>query len=285
MTGADLNHWLDEATRGVPRQRVAAIRTELTAHFEDTTAELLQQGVPEETAYHRALASLGDPRAVARGFNDVHRGHHHYLLAALACMLLLVENFDLPQRFLMPDWAEGSPQSRIFYAIDHALTILLTAYVVFVLGRLLVWRFNQDGVNAPVNMALGGLVANLIGTVMLDLGAGVGGGMPTLLNASSLAEGVGSLLRDGGILLTGIGVVVLGASVLPALNKLGKGIAVSAMVEGMAALFCTVTLYLDGISLYFYLLIVLNTLILLPVITLVFMRAWISYHRLPAQTT
>jgi hypothetical protein len=281
---ADLDRWLDQATQGVPRRWAASIRAELTAHFEDTTADLLQQGVPQETAHQRALAVLGDPQAVARGFNDVHRGRRHYFAAALACVLLLVENFNLPQGFLMPDWAESSASSRIFYAADHALTILLTLYVVFVIGRLLVWRFDNEAVNTPVKIVLGGLVANLIGTVILDLVRDNRTPVPTLLNATNLAEGVGSLLQDGGVLITSAGVVALGTCVLPTLNKLAKGIAVSAIFEGTAAVSYILTLYLDGRNfLYFFILIVLNTTILLPAISLVFIRAWISYRRLPTQ--
>lgn len=281
---ADLDRWLNQATQGVPQQWTASIRAELTAHFEDTVTGFLQQNVPEEIARQRALSALGDPHTVAHGFNDVHRGRRHYLLAALACVLLLIENFDLPQRFLMPDWADGSAPSRIFYAADHAFTILLALYVVFVMGRLLVWRFDSEAANTPVNIILGGLVAHLLGTVIFDLAFDTEASVPTLLNASNLIEGLAALLQNGGISLSGIGFVILGVSVLPTLNRLGQSIAVVTMFEGAATLLYVITLYLDESFLYVNLLLVLSTMILLPVVGLVFLRAWISYHRLPAQT-
>lgn len=278
MTGstpyANLDRWLDQATRGVPRRRVDSIRAELTAHFEDTTADLLEQGIPPATAQQRALAALGDPQAVARGFNGVHHSPHHYLVAALACLLLLLENFDLPQRFLMPDGTGGS----IFYAADHALTTLLTFYVVLVMGRLVV------GHHAAKKIVLGGLLANLVGAAILDLVGDTWATVPTLLKASNGAEGLGFLLRDGGILASSAGLVVLGVGVLPALNPRAKGLAIAVIIEGMAPLLYLITLYLDGRNfLYFFLLLALNTMILLPAISLVFMRAWISSRHLPAQ--
>jgi len=281
---ADLNRWLDQATRGVPRRWATSIRAELTAHFEDTTAALLQQDVPEETARQRALAALGDPQAVAHGFNDVHRGRRHYLMAALACLLLLVENFDLPQRFLIGDWADGSTPSRLFYAADHAFTIALGFYVVFVMGRLLVWRFDHSAATTPVNIVLGGLVAHATGTAILDLAVDTGSSTPTLLNASNLVEGMGAALQGGGILLTGAGLIALGASVLLAFDTPGKGIAALTMIEGATTMLYIIMLYLGGSFLGVYVLMVLSSAILLPAVGVVFMRAWLSHRRLPART-
>lgn len=280
---ADLNHWLDQATRGVPRRWAASIRAELTAHFEDATAALLQQDVPEETAHRRALAALGDPHEVAHGFNDVHRGRRHYLIAALVCLLLLVENFDLPQRFLMADWADGSTPGRLFYAADHAFTIALSFYVVFVMGRLLVWRFDHAAANTPVTIILGGLVPHAIGTVILDLAVDTGSTSPTLLNASNLVEGIGAALQGGGVLLAGAGLIALGTSVLLAFDAPGKGIALLAIVEGATSVLFIIALYLSGNFLGIYVVSVLNSTILLPAIGVVFMRAWLSHRRLSAR--
>ncbi len=293
MTGSlphtDLDRWLDQATRGVPSRWAASIRAELTAHFEDTAADLLRQGVPPEVARRRALAELGDPQAVARGFKDVHHDRRHYLAAALACVLLLLETFDLPQQVLRPDWSEGSAPSRIFYAVDHTLTQLLTFYLVFMIGRLIVWRLNNETASRPVKVILGGLVVNLIGTLILDLGLDSSTSALTLLDAFGLVEGVGFLLRDAGILLSSAGLVFLGAWVLLASSRLAaKSIAAAAVLEGIVPVLYTVVLYLAGRSaLDLYVLLVLNTLFLLSALSLAFIRAWDPYrhHRLPAQTT
>jgi hypothetical protein len=292
MSGAPpdtaLDQWLDRATRGVSPRWAASIRAELTAHFEDTTADLLRQGVPSGVARQQALAALGDPQAVARGFKDVHHDRRHYLMAALACVLLLVENFDLPQQFLMPDWADGSAPSRIFYAVDHALAQLLALYVIIVAGRLAAWRLNCD-VTTPMKIVLGGLGIGLTGILILDLGLAPSASALTLLDAPGLVEGVGFLLRDAGMLLSGGGLVLLGAWVLLTPSSLAaKSIAAAAALEGIVPIWYVVVLYLSARHpLELYALLVLNTLFLLSALGLAFIRAWDPYrrHHLPAPTT
>jgi hypothetical protein len=281
----DLARWLEQATRGLPQPAAVKVRAELSAHVEDAVDDYVQQGLPQPAAYQRALAELGDPRRAAHGFNDVYRGRRHYIAAMLACLLLLVEAFGFRQVYAMLDVTDYATPSRIFFVLDHILFTSLIFYVVIVFRRLLMWRFDNQAVSTPSKIVLGGIVAYLIGNLPLELTINSWDPVPTLLNTSDAAEWVGVLFMHGGYLLMGIGIFLLGLSVLPTRNRLVKGVAMIGSIQG-AVMIATITLmHLDGpLSYIFFAFTLLFGLILWPLVSLLFFQAIYSYRRLPAQT-
>ena len=50
----------------------AAITAELTAHWEDHAAALMERGIPEEEAARRALEAMGDPEEIGKELDKSH---------------------------------------------------------------------------------------------------------------------------------------------------------------------------------------------------------------------
>lgn len=79
--------WLQTATQGLPRNRLEAIRAELTGHYLDAVDDYQLQGLSSENAHHLALRELGDARAVCDGLRSVHIDKREYIRAMyIACM-------------------------------------------------------------------------------------------------------------------------------------------------------------------------------------------------------
>jgi len=60
--------WLEFATKGICQEGKERIRDEISAHYEDSLHDALQQGVTQIAAHIAAMESLGDPNKAAKGF-------------------------------------------------------------------------------------------------------------------------------------------------------------------------------------------------------------------------
>ena len=90
---ADVNAWLDIATRGLPRHIKRAVYDELLAHYEDAYQDQQAEGADAAKAHHTALAQLGDAAEISRGLRETHLGHRRYGWAvgiSIVSMLYLV---------------------------------------------------------------------------------------------------------------------------------------------------------------------------------------------------
>lgn len=67
-----LYSWLSAATRGLCEDAKARITAEIKAHVQEGLARFQQEDVPEDVAYFKAVAELGNPRKSRREFKRIH---------------------------------------------------------------------------------------------------------------------------------------------------------------------------------------------------------------------
>ena len=75
------------------------VRAELTAHLEDRAQALTEQGVPPEEAEERAVAAMGDPKAIGRALHRQHwpiLGWIELLWPAAVMLVILLRFFVTP---------------------------------------------------------------------------------------------------------------------------------------------------------------------------------------------
>jgi hypothetical protein len=255
----------------------------LTTHFEDAVADLVQQGIPQTTAIERALAAMGDPQPVMCGFNDVHRGQHHYKAGMVASLMLMLVIFGFHQLHAALGLTEYSTLSRLFYIFYHSLNTALVCYIVVIAARrLLMWRFGILTIDLPCKIVLGGSALYLVGNTFLELTTNSWNPVPTALNAANVVDGVGLLIMHGGMVITGAGSFLLGARIVGVRNALVKSIAVLALIKGVALVLALVLWYLDvGIYNLFDALLLLTDLMLWPLLSLLFFQAAYARYRPP----
>jgi len=252
---------------------------------EDAVADYVEQGIPHPAAYRRAVAGLGDPHAVARRFNDVYRGWRSYMTAMLVCLLLAVQALIFHLITTALDITEYSTASRIGYVINHSVSIFLSIYVVIALRRLLVWRYNNPTVDRPIKVVIGGSLIYLAGNLPLELTVDTWDPVPTLSSAANSAEGAAILLMHGGMFVLYVGLAWLGGRAFSTRNGLVKSAAVLGGILGADMAVALTLLYLDSpLSYIFGELSIVLSLLLMPIISLVFFQAIYTPHRLPAQT-
>jgi len=282
MPHDDLQRWLDQATHRLPPQTAATIRAELTAHVEDTVADLVEQGVAEAAAYQRALATLGSPRTVANGFKHVYLGRRRYIAGLAISLLMVAEGFFFDALFSWLDIGETSTAGRLLYVLDHVLTVTLVCYVVITLRRLGEWRHNLPGLAMPVNLLLGGSAIYLVGNVILELTVDSWDPIPTLTTAASTFEWANVLIMQGGMLIIGVGVLLFGVRALAARDPLMKIAAGMASITGLCLVLALTLLYVNKMLSYVAgELWLLSGILIWPVIGLVFLQAIYTRYQQP----
>lgn len=82
--------WLETATRGLPKAAKRLFHDEITAHYDDTVADLLREGASIHDARKAALAQLGDAQITALALRRTHLAPRRYRQAALVTVLSLL---------------------------------------------------------------------------------------------------------------------------------------------------------------------------------------------------
>jgi hypothetical protein len=281
----DLANWLDQVTHNLPQRLGLTIRTELSDHVEDAVADMVEQDVPEETAYRRVLSTLGDPHSLARGFKDVHLGRYHYMAATLVCLMIMFVSFGYGQFHEALGWAEQSMAGRILYIVEHAFSMALLVYVVVVFRRLLVWRFDNQAVETPSKIVVGSSVGYLIGNAIAELTVDSWYPVPTFLDASGVVEGAGLLIMHASFLVFGIGFLLMLACSLSTRGKLVKAVAIIGSIQCVSFIVALVLFFLGvPLSSLFGHINALMNLITWPVASVLFLQALFTHRRLPART-
>jgi hypothetical protein len=277
----DLTRWLDRATQGLPSQVASTTRAELAAHFEDSVADLVQQGVPEDTASQRALAALGDPQPVAHRLNDVHRGRLHYIAAMLVSLAVIVLLFSSYEMIGALGLSENSTAYQIVDLIYETIYIVLITYVLVEFRRLLLWRFDCRAIHLPVKIMLGGFVMTLVGYMILEMIIDSWDPIPTLWDASSVFEALGFVGLHGGLMVVGAGVFLGGVRIWSIPNGILKTIAVLAILLGVGMDLNVTLLYVGRPSYPLNESLLLIMGVLWPAIALAFFQAIYAHSRLP----
>jgi hypothetical protein len=155
----DLARWLDTATEGLSSEVAAAVRDELTAHYEDALAEYTEQGAAD--AHARAMADLGAADTTAQGLKDAHLGRRRYEMASVASLLTVITIFVVNFAYVL--CVGKGPQAKMILLLVFNLVMLpLSLWVLLTLKRLLTWRFGVPRLDRIFALGIGGLVANCI---------------------------------------------------------------------------------------------------------------------------
>lgn len=200
-----------------PGQARAALERELRDHMDDAAEAYRAQGLPPEEAEARAVASMGDPKALARQIRQAHRP------AAPVGALVLLAAMGAASAVLQT--ASQGPGALVSRLLALALGGALGAAALCLDAR---WA-------APL---LGGLVAAFLAAAAWT--PRISGGYPPVdALAALLAPGLGLLagrlrLRRGGAIL--LGAAALGAMALCAALGSRAGALLSAAALAGAAL-------------------------------------------------
>ncbi len=200
-----------------PGRARAALERELRDHMDDAAEAYRAQGLPPEEAETRAVASMGDPKALARQIRQAHRP------AAPVGALVLLAAMGAASAVLQT--ASQGPGALVSRLLALALGGALGAAALCLDAR---WA-------APL---LGGLVAAFLAAAALT--PRISGGYPPVdALAALLAPGLGLLagrlrLRRGGAIL--LGAAAVGAMALCAALGSRTGALLSAAALAGAAL-------------------------------------------------
>lgn len=199
-----------------PRRARAALERELRGHMDDAAEAYRAQGLPPEEAEARAVASMGDPKALARQIRQAHRP-----AAPVGALVLLAAMGAASAVLQTASQGPGALASRL---LALALGGALGAAALCLDAR---WA-------APL---LGGLVAAFL--VAAAWTPRISGGYPPVdALAALLAPGLGLLagrlrLRRGGAIL--LGAAALGAMALcAALGARGGALLCASALAGAA---------------------------------------------------
>lgn len=111
----NFEYWCGEVLRCVRfKADHAAIRKELTNHYEDHVKDLRRIGYDEDLARSRALAAMGDAEEVGQGLDKAHKPWLGWLWEVSRCgvvlavcfMLLFIGAYNLPQ---IQEWTDPEP--------------------------------------------------------------------------------------------------------------------------------------------------------------------------------
>jgi hypothetical protein len=136
---AELDDWLKQATRGLAKESVAQVRSEIREHYESARDAAMQSGAAADEAEGSALAALGDA-------NAVNRQYRHVLLTA-----------GEARRLREDGWEAGLVCSRPWLKwlmAASALTAGLTAIALFLSGAEAMARVVAGAVLAMGPLAL-----------------------------------------------------------------------------------------------------------------------------------
>ena len=199
----ELAHWLDSATRSLPRDTRGWVRDELRAHYEDALYDHLEHGRSHTEAHRAALAELGSAHAIQHDLSDTHLAERRYRFAAAASLI-----FPLALLAHLLLIAHGSGGLDVI--VYDLLLLLPLLYVLRNLHRLFVLRLNLHVERRLSLIALGVLAMTLpeiaLQAIWIALSHGFGSTVSTM--GIELLNGL-MLLDLFGAVLLGIGLVWL----------------------------------------------------------------------------
>jgi hypothetical protein len=274
----DLARWLDTATEGLSSEVAAAVRDELTAHYEDALAEYTGQGAAD--AHARAMADLGAADTTAQGLKDAHLGRRRYEAASVASLLTVITIFVVNFAYVL--CVGKGPQARTILLLAFNLVMLpLGLWVLLTLRRLLTWRFGVPRLDRIFALGIGGLVANCIVDSVSQAVFGYSfnsGGVRSVLDLTGGFEIAVNLAALGALAAIGVSLIGIAVRIIrleDGLYGLGKVLAVVTFVMGLcfASIGVWVTLRVEMLIAAASLTVMLAHFLLWPLATLLFFRA------------
>ncbi len=123
----EFERWLDTATKSLCAEAKERIGQEIEAHYAEAVDTLREEGMTEQDAHARVLASLGSPRKAARAFRRTH------LTEREANRLQRI----LSQESLKVDWSDMSASMfmLMFYPFI-VLGVLVACFLAYSQGAL-----------------------------------------------------------------------------------------------------------------------------------------------------
>jgi hypothetical protein len=196
---ADLERWLDAATKGLPRESRGWVREELQFHYEDSVREHSARGMSAVEAHRAALAELGRAADVGGDLRETHLAERRYRIAAAASLifpltvlahLLMASRGEAGINIIFYDLLLLVP---MLYVLRTLHTLLALRFQLHVERRLMAVAFGLIGITLPeilmavfylaLTLGIGGeltplvwgvlntlLLANLVGAVVVGLG-------------------------------------------------------------------------------------------------------------------
>lgn len=163
----DLTCWLKIATRGLPAEVAALVRSEIEAHYEDALHDHQTQGMSVFEAHRAALGELGDVDATSQALRDTHLAERRYLKAALLSiapsMMLL---FIIFSQLAAGDTSTQPPDFFSFTSLLGIVNFFCVLYVLHSFKLLLSGRFNCHQVDRPVAVVKWSLLIVTISTAV-----------------------------------------------------------------------------------------------------------------------
>jgi hypothetical protein len=206
----DFRRWLDAVTRGLPPDLCAAVREEITAHYEDALQDYRARGKSPAEAHRAALADLGDADDTAQGLHDAHLPSLRYVRAMIASAVFPVVYMLLASK------AHVTLEKHDI--ILYAAMLIPTPYLLYTFRALLNefslgGRFGFTRANRLIPLICCGLVGLTMPGI---LSAALRREVVELPNAVDLAQRTffspGTLLAlvtVAGLLITSIGFILL----------------------------------------------------------------------------
>ncbi len=279
----DLTRWLTTATRGLPADIAALIQGEISAHYQDALSEYIQQGLIQTEAHVKTMADLGAAETTAQGFNDVHRGQRHYILAAVASALIMLMMLSVEPLYYALGLTEGTTACNLVFSLVDTIDMGLTVYVLLTMKRLLRWRFSVTSLDTLFTLTAGALIAQVGADVTSQMVYSYSANITphnfhSVLDARTWLEAVIGLVSLGSFLVAGSGLIGIGVQLVKlkvSLYGLGKLLGVLVILLGFGLVSGTLLLQLRSWSIFALvaLAVVLVHMLIWPTMILLFFRA------------
>jgi hypothetical protein len=154
------DHWLDDATRGLPKASRGWVRDELLAHYDDALDEHLSSGITTGEAHRRVMAELGSAKSIAADLRQTHLAERRYRFAAAASLI-----FPLTMLAHVALFARGAGGVEVL--LYDLLLLLPMLYVLRSLHTLFVQRFRLNVGRRLALVALG-LLGMTVPEILMD---------------------------------------------------------------------------------------------------------------------
>lgn len=277
---APFRQWLSTATDSLPDHVVQVVTQEFENHYLDAIDDLREEGLSEEEAQIQGLANLGQAETVGRCLKDVHLGRRQYKVAAVASLLILAVLFLSPA--LIGSFLTDNPiAEQLGHILTGLLLAMLTAYVLNIVRRLLIWRFALQKLDRLFKIAIVSyllwLAADIISLMLYNAPLYIG-------SLRAMNEAVSNfdklLIAAAWVGQIGLGVTGMMISIflwqsLEGLYGIGKPLAVClalmAVPIGLAGL--AVNLGLSLLVSILTMFVILGHTLIWPVIAMLFVRA------------
>lgn len=198
---AELDRWLDAATRGLPAPAAARVRAELSDHYADALEDYAARGRTPAEARRAALRDLGCAESVRAGLRELYLAPRRYRLAMAAALV-----FPLAVVLNGAGLLAGAAGEAL-YALA---TLLPTLYILRAFQTLLANRFHVHTPRIMFAAALG-LCAMSLPRVAASLYVGftesIGGGYLSQVAVKGLAGLDAAAIL--GTLITGAALIAL----------------------------------------------------------------------------